>query len=135
MPFENKIKDINKSTKEFLWIYVVISTIIILLGSIFTPLLFSNYKSSVPFFIILGIYGFLQCVYFLYCNFFFYFGMTKQLMFITFFSAILHLSLSIIFTRFSLYLTAMIYLISMGVVDYLVISRARKMLSQINLFK
>lgn len=127
-PLDDKTKVLRKSTKEFLLIYVAISTIVILGGTILTPLVFPKYSLSVPYFIILGIYGFLQCIYLLYCNYFFYYKKTKSLMYITFWSSILHLSLSLIFTRYSLYCTAFIYLISMAIVDYFVFRSSKKML-------
>ena len=125
---ENKRKALNRSTKEFLLIYVVISIMVILSGTLLTPLIFPKYSLSVPYFIILGIYGFLQCVYLLYCNYFFYYNRTKNLMYITFWSAIMHLVLSLLFTRYSLYCTAFIYLISMAIVDYFVFKSSKKML-------
>lgn len=123
-----KRNEIDNSVKEFLYIYLFISCLVVAGGSILTPIIFPNYSMAVPYFIILGVYGFLQCVYFLYCNIFFYYKNTRELMYITFFSALLHLGLSLLLTKYSLYLTAIIYLVSIGVVDLLVIKLGRKMM-------
>lgn len=130
MPCEDKMVETNKLIREYLYIYVFISGAIIMGGVTLTPFFFPQYSSSVPYFIILGFYGFLQCVYFLYCNFFFYYKKNKDLMFITFGTSILHLLLSLVFTRFSLYYTAIVYLISIMVVDYFVIVRSKKMIRE-----
>lgn len=125
---DEKLNETNKSIKEYLYIYIILSVLVIIGGALLTPCFFPQYSKSVPYFIILGFYGFLQCVYFLYCNFFFYYKRNRELMFITFGTSILHLLLSLILTRYSLYFTAFVYLLSMIVVDYLVIVRSKKMM-------
>jgi len=127
-PYTDILKKINKSIREYLYIYVFLSGAVIIGGATLTPFFFPQYTSSVPYFVILGCYGFLQCVYFLYCNFFFFYRKNKELMYITFGTSILHLLLSLVFTRYSLYYTAVVYLLSMSVVDYFVIRRSKKMM-------
>lgn len=103
---------IKRKEKTYLLIYLFTSTIIVVSCSIIIPYLLPQYANSISYFWILGIYGFLQCAYFIYCNYLFYYKKNKYIMYITFTSSILHLILSILLTKYSLYLTALIYVIS-----------------------
>lgn len=92
---------------------------IIIVANIFIPLLLPQYASSLPYFNILSLSGFLQCLYFHYSNVFFYFGKTKSIMFITFATSIIHLLLSLLFTKYSLLYTCLIYVVSQFLVTFL----------------
>ena len=128
-------KDIDEITKKnslkrlekIIFLCYLVATIVIVLGvSMFIPILLPHYLTSIPYFLILAIYGFMQCLYFLYCNYLFYFDRTKQLMYITLGSSIFHLVLSICFTRFSLYITCIIYVLTFTLITFLVKRKARK---------
>lgn len=106
------IQQIRKKEITFIYLYLIASITIILSGSLVMPYILPQYADSIPYFIILGIYGFLQCIYFIYCNYLFYFKKNKIIMYVTFTSSILHLILSLFLTQYSLYLTATIYVIS-----------------------
>ena len=127
---ENKIKGLRRKERFLSLLYVAVVVVIIIGGVLFIPLLMPKYTECIPYFVILSIYGFLQCVYFLYCNYLFYFDCTKQLMFITFGSSLVHLLLSLWLTRYSLYFTCLIYVISMIIVVTLVYIQSKKLLKQ-----
>ncbi|MBR5824707.1 MAG: oligosaccharide flippase family protein [Paludibacteraceae bacterium] len=93
-------------------IYGVISLIVLLFSYFIIPLLLPNYENFKNYFAILSIYAFFQCMYYLYTNYLFYYNKTHLIMYVTFFSSLLHLLLSLLFTRYSLYYTCFIYCLS-----------------------
>lgn len=105
----NKKEILKRQTRNIFYIYLFASLFVSVLMSIVVPFVLPQYSGSIPYFGILAFYGFLQCVYFLFCNFLFYFEKTKQLMYVTFGTSLLHLALSVVLTRYSLYYTCMIY--------------------------
>lgn len=115
--------------KTFTYIYLGCSCIIAFLGYIFVPLFFPQYTLSKNYFLILMVYGFFQCLYLLWTNYLFYFKKTRNLMIVTFGSSILHLVLSLLLTRYSLYFTVIIYCFTQGVVTLLIRNIAKKELN------
>lgn len=110
---------------------LIIATLCIDIGcTIFVPILIPGYQSSIPMFLILSVYGILQCFYFLYCNYLFYYEKTKNLMYITFSISIVHLLLSLCLTRYSLYWTCGIYIISQFLITFLVYNARRKLVKK-----
>ena len=116
----NKIEILKRQTRNIFYIYLFASLFVSVLMAILIPFILPQYSGSVPYFGILAFYGFLQCVYFLFCNFLFYFEKTKQLMYVTFSTSLLHLALSIVLTRYSLYYTCMIYVVIQALIVFLV---------------
>ena len=126
----DKILKIQKQTKT-ITIITIISYIFITAGASFlVPLLLPRYSSSIPYFLILSIQGLGQCFYLLYCNYLFYYSKNKQIMYVTFFISLLHLCLSLVFTRYSLYATSVIYVFSQFLVSYLIYKLSMKAISQ-----
>jgi len=111
-------------------IYLIASTSVTVFGALLTPLILPKYANSVNYFLILAAYGLLFCLYFLYTNYLFYFKKTKILMYFTFCSSILHLVLSLIFTRFSLIATCLIYCVSELAIVLLVKNCANKLIQK-----
>lgn len=68
--------------------------------------------------------------YYLYCTYMFFYKETKQLMYITFGSSLLHLVLSLLLMQYSLFLTAIIYVLVQAVILVLVRHYARRILQQ-----
>lgn len=129
-PVIEKKKKLWKQSKLILLI-CLIATIVIVAGvSVAVPWLLPNYSPSLGYFYILAIYGFIQCLYFLLCNYLFYYNKNKEIMYITFSTAILHLGLSLIFTRYSLYLTCIIYVLIQALIVLLVYFRSRKAINE-----
>lgn len=109
---DNTIDRLRNYTKKMLFVYAVIGIVILLVCVFVIPLLLPQYTDALAYFALLVPYGFLQCVYFLYCNYLFFYGKNKQIMNITFFTSLIHLILSFVLTRYSLYATAVVYTIT-----------------------
>lgn len=127
-------KNLSNSTEEtrglllrqikILTIVFVLATILVIvlaftLGKICFPL----YSDALIFVIPLCISAFVHCVYLLFVNFLFYYKKTKILMYITSSISILHLALSFILIKQSLFWAPYIYLLSnvlicLGVIYY-----------------
>lgn len=129
-PVIEKYKKLRKQSKLILLICLVTTIVIVAGVSVAVPWLLPNYSPSLGYFYILAIYGFIQCFYFLVCNYLFYYNKNKEIMYITFSTAILHLGLSLIFTRYSLYLTCIIYVLIEALIVLLVYFRCRKVIKE-----
>ena len=136
-------KDINTSEKnelltnqrhKLLVIYLFITIIITMVLYFCLPIILPKYSDSMNYFLILSIFGYVNCLYYLYTNYLFYFKQTNIIMYLTFSSSICHLLLSLLFTPFSLYFTCIIYCISTSLMVLLVRHYALKILSK-QLFK
>lgn len=117
----------NQTRKLFLvfFAFTIISSVFIFL---FVPILLPQYVGAVKYFLILSLYGFLQCVYLLYCNYLFYYDSTKTLMAITFVTSILHLLLSLVITRYSLFLTCILYVFIQLIIVLLIYFKSKRLL-------
>ena len=111
-PIDGVIGRLRNYTKKMLFVYAVVGFVILLVSFLVIPLLLPQYTDALAYFALLVPYGFLQCVYFLYCNYLFFYGKNKQIMNITFFTSIIHLVLSFVLTRYSLYATSVVYTIT-----------------------
>ena len=121
---------LRRQTKTIALVYIAASAAYVLCIVPICYLALPKYTSAIPYFLILCGYGLLQCFYFLYCNYMFFYKETKQLMYITFGSSLLHLALSLLLTQYSLYLTAIIYVLVQAVILVLVRHYARRILQQ-----
>lgn len=120
MSTEDKLNRLKKQKRQILYIYTIAAILISFGGYLLTPLLLPKYSGSVNYFIILSLYGYAYCLYFLNTNFLFYYKKTKNIMYTTFFSSILHLLLSILISGYSLYLTACLYVFTQSIVVYVI---------------
>ena len=111
----DKINILKKNTKSIFWVYLSATILTIFFGVVLVPLLLPKYADCIPYFLILSIYGFMVCMYFLFCNYLFYYEHTQKLMYITFGTSMLHLSLSLLLTQYSLYYTTIIYVVSQSI--------------------
>ncbi len=125
-----KILKLKKTEKMIFWIYAFSAILVVIGGSILVPLVLPKYSSAIPYMIILSVYQFIICLYYLVCNYLFYYNATKQLMLITVTSSVLHLILSVIFTQYSLFITASIYIISFSYVLFLVYLKSRYLIKE-----
>lgn len=129
-----KIARIKRQSKLIFMVYLI-STIAVTIGvSVAVPWLLPAYSSSLGYFYILAVYGFIQCLYFLVCNFLFFYNKNNEIMLITFTTAILHLLLSLVFTKYSLYYTCVIYVFIETLIVALVYWRS-KIAVKNNLFR
>lgn len=109
MPVTRKMEHLAKNRKVFLKLYFVTTLLVLVIGYLLVPIVLPKYAYAVNYFVILSLYGFFICVYLVYTNYLFFFKKTKELMYITVTSAIIHLLLSLVLTRYSLYATALLY--------------------------
>ena len=114
----SKFSELKKQTSNIRNIYIISCIIISLFIVIFVPILLPKYSQSTTYFMLLAGAGFLQCLYFLYCNYLYYYNKNKQIMYIMIISSLLHLSFSILLTKISLYVLCLIYILSQFFVYY-----------------
>ena len=126
----NKRKTLNNNTRIIFYVYVIATVLILLATILFVPYFLPKYIDSLPFFALLSFYGLMVCIYFLYCNYLFYYGYTKSLMYITFGTSLFHLMLSLLITQYSLYYTALVYILSQSICVALVYFFSKKILSK-----
>lgn len=125
---EQKIVKLSRQTHLISIIYLVASVATMVLISLITYLALPKYQESIPYIWILCLAGFLKCIYFLYCNYLFYYSKTKNLMYITFGTSVMHLLFSLGLTQFSLYYTAIIYIVVQATITILVYIQSKKLL-------
>jgi len=111
-------KLLNRKINNLKYIYISIFIILLLSCWIFVPYIFPKYINSINYFSILLVGALFNCLYFLYCNYLFYYEKNKTIMNITVFTSIIHFSLSLLLTKYSLYYTAIIYTLVMGYMYY-----------------
>jgi len=127
---QEKKEKLEKQTRLIGTIYFAAAIVVMISMSCITLVALPKYKDSIPYIWILSVSAFLKCVYFLYCNYFFYFSKTKLLMYITFGTSVLHLLLSLVLTQYSLLYTALIYVIIQLVTDIIVYINSKKILKK-----
>lgn len=116
---EEKLSLLNKQKNSLFLICLFSSIVITAICCISVPIFLPQYAPAIKYFTILIIYAFLQCIYFLYTNFLFFYKKTKKLMTITLSSAILHLFSSLFLTQYSIYCTCLAYVITqLGIVFF-----------------
>jgi len=127
---EEKRMALRRQTKTIACVYAAASVVYVLCIVPICYIALPKYTPAVPYFLILCGYGILQCFYFLYCNYMFFYKETKQLMYITFGSSLLHLTLSLLLTQYSLYVTATIYVLVQALILALVVHYSSKILKE-----
>lgn len=131
---ERKLQLLGRQTRNIAIILLGASVAVVAGMSLLVPLLLPRYNGAMPYFLILSLQGVGQCFYFLFCNYLFYYMKTKQLMYITFSTSLLHLVLSLWLTRYSLYITCVIYVVTQAIITILIYYFSRRLLRQ-NLIK
>ena len=117
---EEKIVYLNKQKKSIFLVCLFSTIVITILCYLFVPVFLSKYILSIKYIVILAIYAFLQCVYFLYTNYLFFYKRTGALTTTTFSFAIVHLFASLVVTQFSVTYTCIVYVITqLGVVFFI----------------
>ncbi len=116
---ERKIALLSKQKKTISLICLLGASTIAIFGYLLIPIYFPKYTLSLNYFVILTVYAFLQCIYFLYANYLFFFKKTRALMTTTFSFAIIHLLTSLALTQFSVSYTCLTYVITqLGIVIF-----------------
>lgn len=125
---EQKRSKLNRQTRIIFLIYIAATIAVLVSMTLLTLFALPKYRESIPYMWALAINGFGNCIYFLYCNYLFYYGKTKTLMYITFTISLMHVGLSFALTRYSLYCTALVYGSMMALMTTLVIWQAKKLI-------
>ena len=111
-------------------IYTAGFVLVLIFGTTLVPLFLPKYTPCLPYFWITSVYGYLVCLYFLFVNYLFYYHKNHNIMIVTFFTAALHLILSLLLTRYSLYWTAIIYVVTQVVVLILIVRQSLKVIRE-----
>lgn len=127
---EDKEIKLTSQIKLLIKVYIFILIAVILGVTLLIPVFMPNYTGSIPYFLVLSAYGFMVCLYLLYSNFLFYYKKTKNIMYITFSVACIHLLMSLLITRYSLFLTCALYCLTQGCVSLLIRHKALAILKQ-----
>lgn len=117
---QEKYFRLRKQKRQILCINTLSAVVVAILGYIITPFVLPKYSGGMGYFLILTLYGYAYCLYFLNTNFLFYYGKTRNIMYTTFFSSILHLILSMFLSGYSLYITALLYVFTQSIVVYVI---------------
>lgn len=123
-----KLKKLDTQRREVWQIYIVVFIVVVITCILGVPILLPKYSDSIIYFIPLSIYGLGVCIYLMYCNYLFYYDMNKYIMMITFTSSLIHLLLSLFLTRYSLFLTAIIYVVMQLYIVVLLYHESKKLL-------
>lgn len=128
LPKDVILQKVNKQKKVFLLLYLLVTIVVFFACYFILPIVLPKYATSLQYFPLLAVYGMLVCYYLVYTNFLFFYKKTKNLMYITFSSSVLHLLLSLCLTRYSLYITASLYVFTQLLVVGAVRWQANKLL-------
>lgn len=129
---EQKFQELTHQMQLMTYVYCIATIIVIFFSSVLVHFFLPKYNNSIPYMWLLALSGLGNCIYFIYCNYLFYYNKTKLLMYITFGTSVLHLLLSLLSTRYSLYCTAMVYVLMMSLMA-LIVMRVAKRLIRINI--
>ena len=113
---KDKMRKQKVKIRNYVLMYVTATILVVISVVMIIPLLLPKYVDAMPYFCILCLYGLFVCFYLVYTNYLFFYNKTKNIMYVTVGSALLHLALSLAITRYSLYITAGIYVITQGLV-------------------
>lgn len=127
---EQKMSSTNRQRKLFSLVCLICTIIVGVAGYLFLPVILPRYSGAKNYFILLTCFGFFSCQYYLWTNYLFFYKKTKNMMYITFGTATVHLILSLLVTRYSLYYTALLYSFSQGIIVLLVRWQAKKALAE-----
>ena len=113
---KDKLQKQKVKIRNYVLMYVITTILVVIAVVLFIPLLLPKYVDAMPYFCILALYGLFVCFYLVYTNYLFFYNKTRNIMYVTVGSSLLHLALSLALTRFSLYITAFIYVLTQGLV-------------------
>ncbi len=128
MTNKEKRRRIDAQRRLFARIFFLFTIAVGLAGFFIVPLIFPQYDGSKYYFALLAVFGFFSCIYFLWTNYLFYYKKTKTIMYITVSMSVLHLLLSLCLTRYSLYITAVVYSVSQVLIVLLIRWQSLKVL-------
>lgn len=107
-----KLVKLKKLIRMILFVFIFAACIVSVICYFLIPLMLPKYAQSMNYFALLSIYAFFVCYYLAYTNILYYFDNTKNIMYWSVGSSVFHMLLSLFLTRYSLYLTCIIYCVS-----------------------
>lgn len=121
---------LKRQTRNIGLIYTIGYVAVLVFGTALVFWALPKYRPSLPYFWITSISGYLNCLYYLFVNYLFYYHKNSNIMMITFLTAVLHLGMSLLLTRYSLYWTAVIYVISQAIVLILIARQSLRVIRE-----
>lgn len=121
-----------KVTKVMTIVYLVVFILVWIGSACLIPYIIPKYDSSIALLFPICLGAFAQCLYLLYVNYLFFYKRTRQLMYITFSTAIIQLLLSVILTRFSIVWTAYVSMFISVCTFLLVLWYAKRIIQENN---
>lgn len=116
IPDSVKFQRQKTKIRNYIILYSLTTIVVVLSVLILIPLILPKYSAALPYFCVLSIYGLLACLYLVYTNYLFFYNRTKNIMYVTVGTAVLHLLLSLTLTRYSLFITSAIYVFTQAIV-------------------
>lgn len=104
--YVNRKQILQKITRVMIGLYAVVFIAIWLGSALGIPLFLPKYIDSITLLLPVCLGAFAQCLYLLYVNYLFFYKKTRQLMLITFGTALLQFAVSVWLTRYSILYTA-----------------------------
>lgn len=117
---------LRKQTAYIIVLFWAISLFVGLVAYFLVPIIFPKYEGCKSYIFPQCLSAFLQCIYLQFVNYLFYYKRTRKLMYITFFTSCIHVVLSCAFTRYSVYCTLWIGVLSQLIITLLVFLYSRK---------
>ena len=111
-PSGNTKELLRKQTLGIMALYVILTVVIFVVTKCLVPILFPNYVNSLDYLFPLCLGALFQCFYLLFVDYIFFYKKNTKLMYITFFISLFHALLSFLLTRYSVYYTAYIGMMS-----------------------
>ena len=126
-----KVKELlQRQTKLMTIAFFIISVFVAIFALGLIQWGLPKYTESLQYILPLCIGGFFQCIYLLWVNYLFFYKKTKQLMYITFLTALIQVVLSVWLTRYSVLYTAYISMTITGITMVLVYCKVRNILKR-----
>lgn len=119
---------VGKNNRLMIWVFVGFSLLTYLFAFTFIKIIFKKYEPSIKFLLPLCVSALANCIYFLYCNFLFYYHKTKLLMNITLISSLVSASLALILVKYSLMIPAILEMMTNIVILFVVYFYSMKIL-------
>ena len=123
-----KKRTLYRKSQKMIVVFLVATVVVVLGCTLLVPFALPTYSKALPYFMILSIYGFVQCLYFLVVNYLFYYKKNKEIMYTTFGTSIIHLLLSLLLTKYSLFYTCVLYVFIQILIVGTIYYRSRKVI-------
>lgn len=130
--YEKNMAKLKRTTRIMIIFYAVLTVLIIVGCHIVIPSILPAYKGSLPYLLPLSLSALFICYYMLFVNYLFFYGKTKQLMYITFSVSFMQFLISLWVTRFGAIFTAYVNSISSLLIFLIVYFYSQKILKNEN---